>query len=73
MDPMTPAELRTLPAAVTPAVAFRALGIGRTTGYSLMRSGQFPVPVLQLGATYRIRTADLLALLGVEESRPGAA
>lgn len=63
----TRAELLALPAAVPlwPTAA-RALGIGRTKAHQLARSGTFPVPVLRLGSSYRIRTADLWALLGIE-------
>ncbi len=66
-DAMTRAELLALPAAVPvwPTGA-RALGIGRTKAHQLVRAGEFPVPVLRLGGMYRIRTADLLALLGIE-------
>ena len=44
-------ELLALPAAVPlwPTAA-RALGIGRTKAHQLARAGQFPVPVLRLGA-----------------------
>ncbi|MCE6999593.1 hypothetical protein LZG04_32980 [Saccharothrix sp. S26] len=47
--------------------AGRALGIGRTKTYELARSDQLPVRVLRLGSTYRVATADLLRVLGVEE------
>lgn len=66
MAAMTEAELRQLPASVDAPTAFRAIGIGRTKGYELLRTGQFPVSALRLGNTYRVRTADLLALLGLE-------
>jgi len=59
-------ELLRLPAAINPRTAFRVLGIGRTTGYGLIQDGKFPVPVLRIGQLYRIRTADLLDLLGIE-------
>ncbi|WP_242642104.1 hypothetical protein [Lentzea alba] len=47
--------------------AGRALGIGRTKAYELARAEDFPARVLRLGNTYRVVTADLLRLLGVEE------
>lgn len=46
--------------------AGQALGISRSHAYTLARSGQFPVKVLKLGASYRCITADLLSLLGIE-------
>jgi hypothetical protein len=64
---MTRAELLALPAAVPlwPTAA-RAVNIGRTKAHELARAGEFPVPVLRLGASYRVRTADLLVFLGIE-------
>ncbi|MGH3700649.1 MAG: DNA-binding protein [Pseudonocardiaceae bacterium] len=67
LNGLTRAELLALPAAVPlwPTAA-RAVNIGRTKAHELARAGEFPVPVLRLGASYRVRTADLLALLGIE-------
>lgn len=67
VHPMTRDELLAQPVAVPlwPTAA-RALNIGRTVAYQLARDGQFPVPVLRLGASYRVRTADLWALLGIQ-------
>ncbi|XKK59429.1 helix-turn-helix domain-containing protein [Streptomyces sp. ARC32] len=63
---LTAAEVLALPAAVGLATAGRALGIGRTLAYDLARRGEFPVPLLRLGNAYRVRRADLLAVLGIE-------
>lgn len=49
------------------------LGISRTTAYGLARAGQFPVPVLRLGARYVVPTAPLLDLLGVAPSAAASA
>jgi hypothetical protein len=68
----TVAELRALPAQLKPEEAFRAIGFGRTKGYALIRSGEFPARVLRFGGSYRIVTADLLRVLGVEPE-PGEA
>lgn len=67
-------ELLALPATVDLVTAARALGIGRTSAYQLARAGELPVPVLRLGARYRVPTAALLSALGVSplESAPGA-
>jgi excisionase family DNA binding protein len=67
-------ELLALPATVDLVTAARALGIGRTMAYQLARAGELPVPVLRLGARYRVPTAALLGALGVGPagSAPGA-
>ncbi|MFD5218059.1 helix-turn-helix domain-containing protein [Streptomyces tendae] len=69
---LTTAEVLALPAAVGLATAGRALGIGRTLAYDLARRGEFPVPLLRLGIAYRVRRADLLAVLGIEPSATAA-
>ncbi len=58
-------ELLALPAVVDLVTAARALGIGRTRAFELTRRGEFPVPVLRVGRTYRVPTAGLLRLLGL--------
>ncbi|MGC9473271.1 helix-turn-helix domain-containing protein [Streptomyces sp. WG4] len=63
---MQPAEVLALPAAVDIVTAGRALSLGRTTAYDLARRGEFPVPLLRIGAQYRARRADLLAVLGID-------
>ena len=40
------------------------LGIGRTLGYELAKSGRFPVPILRLGRLYRVPAVGLRSLLG---------
>jgi hypothetical protein len=67
VHPLSVTELQNLPAAVDLVTAGRAVGIGRTKSYELARAGEFPVPVLRLGNSYRVTRADLLRLLG--ESR----
>ena len=44
--------------------ACRRLGVGRTLGYELARSGTFPVRVLKIGRLYRVPRAELERLLG---------
>ncbi len=63
-------DLLALPAVVDVVTAGRALGIGRTTAYELARRGEFPCRVLRVGASYRVPTAELLKVLGVDP-RPG--
>jgi len=46
-------------------VASRAFGVSRAKGQQLARDGKFPCPVLLIGERRRVRTADLLATLGI--------
>ncbi|MFD4975615.1 helix-turn-helix domain-containing protein [Streptomyces sp. NPDC058424] len=64
---MKPAEVLALPVAVDLITAARALSLGRTTAYDLARRGEFPVPLLRLGAQYRARRVDLLDVLGIQD------
>jgi hypothetical protein len=59
-------DLLALPAVIDLDTANRALMIGRSTGYGLAKQGAYPVRVLRLGNAYRVVTADLLRLLGLE-------
>ena len=70
MRPMTRDELLALPAVVDLRTAARALSIGRTRAFELVRRGGFPVPVLRVGVTYRVPTAPLLELLGLKADAP---
>ena len=63
---LTSDELLALPAAIDLDTSNRALMIGRSTGYGLAKQGKYPVRVLRLGNAYRVVTADLLKLLGLE-------
>jgi hypothetical protein len=63
---MSPSELRALPAVVDVPTAARALGLGKSAAYQLVRSGAWPTPLLRLGKVIRVPTAPLLDLLGVE-------
>jgi Helix-turn-helix domain len=64
--PLTISEALALPAVVDPLTAARALGLGRTTAYALARDGAFPCRIVRVGAVYRVPTAELLAVLGLE-------
>lgn len=68
---LTGDELLALPAVIDLDTSNRALMIGRSTGYGLAKQGEYPVKVLRLGNAYRVVTADLLKLLGLERQRPG--
>ncbi|MFD3656997.1 integrase [Streptomyces sp. NPDC058620] len=60
------AELLGLPVAIDLDTANRALLIGRTKGFQLAKTGDYPVPVMRVGRTYRVSRAALLRSLGVE-------
>ena len=61
---MTRDEARKLPTVVDLPTAGRMLGIGRSASYELVRTGDWPTPVLRLGKLIRVPTAPLLELLG---------
>ena len=66
MATLTLAQIMELPSVVDLLTAGRALGLGRTTSYSLAREGAFPCRVIRAGTAYRVPTVELLRLLGVE-------
>ncbi len=66
------ADLAAAGATVDVVKAGRALGIGRSLTYELLRRGEFPVRVLRLGSRVRVPTADLIALLTPTDSDPAA-
>ncbi|MEV5680361.1 hypothetical protein [Streptomyces sp. NPDC052179] len=68
---LTGDELLALPVVIDLDTSNRALMIGRSTGYGLAKQGEYPVKVLRLGNAYRVVTADLLKLLGLERPRAG--
>jgi len=70
---LTRAELLALPVTVDVPTAARALGLGRSTAYELARRDEFPCRVLRVGSSYRVPTADLMRVLGVEPPTPGEA
>lgn len=59
-------ELLSLPAVIDLRTAADVLGVGHSSAYELVRTGQWPTPVLRLGRLIRVPTAPLLALVGVE-------
>ncbi|MCX4745983.1 helix-turn-helix domain-containing protein [Kitasatospora sp. NBC_01287] len=62
-----------LPPAIRLSVANELLSISRSTGYRLARTGQYPCDVLQLGAEYRVRKAELQRFLLVNDAPAVAA
>ena len=60
----TVAQVRELGMATDIETAASVLGIGRTTAYTLARSGDFPVPVIRIGRRYVVAVEGLLTVLG---------
>ena len=67
---MTPEEIRALPAVLNVVQAAQVMDVGLSTARALMKSGEWPSPVLRLGVQYRIPTAPLLAALGISAEEP---
>ncbi|MFJ4617386.1 hypothetical protein [Streptomyces sp. NPDC088812] len=65
-------ELLALPVAFDLDTSNRALQLGRTKGFQLAKSGEYPCRVMRVGHTYRVSRADLLRALGIEPHSDGA-
>ncbi|MEV4390525.1 helix-turn-helix domain-containing protein [Nonomuraea sp. NPDC049607] len=66
MKPMKVRDLQDLPPTIGLMTAARALGIGRSKAYQLARDGEFPVRIIRIGDLYRVSTADLMTVLGMD-------
>lgn len=62
------AEPTAEPTTVTVTEAARLLGISKSHAYELIGRGQFPIPVLRLGARVVVPAAPLRRLLGGERA-----
>lgn len=60
-------DVRSLPVVIDLPTAAHVLGIGRTCAYELVRTGQWPTPVIRVGRLIRVPTAALLAAVGVAQ------
>ena len=60
------------PAVMNVPAAARLLGIGRTLAYELVRTGQWPTPVIRMGRVIRVPTQPLLELLRSGDTGPAA-
>lgn len=65
---LSPEEIRALPAAVDIPTAGKCFKMGRSKAYDLARAGQFPVPVLPMGKSFRVTRASILTKLGIEDT-----
>jgi hypothetical protein len=63
----SPEQVLALPAMPSVKDAFAAMNIGPTTGYQLVRDGEFPIEVIPFGRALRVRRADLVRFLGLAE------
>lgn len=63
---MSLSELMAMPVTVDMSTAARALGLGRSTAYELARRNEFPCRVLRVGSSYRVPTAELFRILGID-------
>lgn len=63
---MTRQELAALPPVIDIPTASRVLGLGRSAAYELVRTGQWPTPILRLGRLIKVPSQPLLKLVGIE-------
>ncbi|MBB4934378.1 excisionase family DNA binding protein [Lipingzhangella halophila] len=63
---LTPEEVRALPVVLDAVTAGQLLGLGRTSTYRLLETGEFPAPAFRVGAQWRIPTAGVCQLLGLD-------
>jgi predicted DNA-binding transcriptional regulator AlpA len=59
-------EVLALPVVVDLVTAGSVCGMGRSAAYEQARAGTFPVPVLRIGCRYRVVTAHIVNLLGLD-------
>lgn len=64
---MSVREVLDLPVAISLDDANRALGLGRSNGYAMAKTGEYPLPLLRLGRKYRCKRSDLLRLLDITD------
>jgi hypothetical protein len=53
---------------VPPEIAGKAFGLGRSSSYEAVRSGQ--IPSIRIGRLFKCPTAPLRAMLGIEDAKP---
>ncbi|MEV4539817.1 helix-turn-helix domain-containing protein [Asanoa sp. NPDC049518] len=69
--PRSPPEaIRALGTVTTIPVAASIFGLSRSVAYDLVRTDQFPVPILRFGTRYRIPVAAILAALRMPAEAP---
>ena len=68
----TTERIRALGATTDLTTAAAILGVSRSAAYKLARRDAFPLPLLRVGAHYRVPTAPLLAALHLLPATDGA-
>jgi excisionase family DNA binding protein len=63
---IAPSDLQ--PGTLSVKLAARRLGIGEATAYDLIRRGEFPVRVIQLGGRKKVSIGELEAFLAGERA-----
>jgi hypothetical protein len=53
--------------------ACAAIGVSKSHGYELARTGAFPARVIRAGNVYRVVTASIIELLGGQAKEPQGA
>jgi hypothetical protein len=74
-QPLSKAELLELPPVINLATLGKALGLSEPVVRERARRNEFAalgIRVLQLGAQYRVPTADVLRFLGIDSPQPRA-
>jgi hypothetical protein len=66
----TPARIRALGAVTDIPTAGAILGLSRSAAYDLAGHDEFPVPVIHIGARYRVPVAALLTALHIPIETP---
>jgi len=66
-------ELLALPPVIDVSTAADVFGLGRSAAYELVRTGQWPTPIIRLGRHIRVPTLPLLQLIGMAADRDDAA
>ena len=59
------AQVQALPASVDLATAGRAIGIGRSTAFDLVKKDEFPLELFRVGKQWKCRKTDICSLLNV--------
>lgn len=64
--PLTIEQVLRLPSSVDLITAARALRVSRNKAYKLAGADAFPCRVIRIGDMWRVPTAELLAVLGID-------
>lgn len=64
--PLSLGQIMRLPSSVDLITAARALRLSRNKAYALAKAGEFPCRVIRINDMYRVPTAELLTVLGID-------